>query len=198
MASSPKKKKAATKVTRTTEKSESSPSIMRTVIVVIALLIGLGALGYYINTTRSDTADSDESSQVTESENGDESATGDESDQEAATGDEQDTSENAPQTETGETTASETDTAYAYTVGNGESYTNLARLAVADADSGLSTAERVAAETKLTQDAGAQMLEVGQSVELSKEAVNAAVEYAKNLSAEQKAAWQPYADLVAW
>jgi hypothetical protein len=93
---------------------------------------------------------------------------------------------------------SETDTAYNYVVSEGESYTTIARQAVARIGSGLTPAERVAAETKLATDANAEWLNVGQNLTLEKSAVKAAVDYAKGLSAEEKAAWQPYADLVAW
>lgn len=85
---------------------------------------------------------------------------------------------------------------YSYTAAAGDSYTVLARQAVAVAGSDLTAAERVAAETKLTQDAGEPYLEVGQSVRLEKDTVTAAVEWAKSLSEAEKAAWQPYADMV--
>lgn len=100
--------------------------------------------------------------------------------------------------EVSQTLASETDEEFSYVVGSGESYTGLARQAVTATDDSLTPAERVAAETKLTQDAGADYLAAGQEVSLSKSTVKAAVAWARGLSAEQKAAWQPYADLVAW
>jgi len=74
----------------------------------------------------------------------------------------------------------------------------LARKAIAKADSNLSHAERVAAETKLTQDADASYLEIGQAVTIAKSDVKSAVTWAKALSDEQKAAWQYYADQIAW
>ncbi len=85
---------------------------------------------------------------------------------------------------------------FSYTAAAGDSYTVLARQAVAVLASGLSPAERVAAETKLTQDAGEPYLEIGQVVEFDQATVQAAVDWAKNLSQAEKAAWQPYADLV--
>lgn len=95
-------------------------------------------------------------------------------------------------------TLKETDKAYAYTVGEGDSYTTLARRAVAALDDKLTPAERVAAETKLTNDAQMAELAVGQQVELTKDSVRAAIDWAKKLDDGQKAAWQPYADMIAW
>ena len=100
--------------------------------------------------------------------------------------------------EPSETLAAEGDKAFTYVAGSGESYTGLARRAIASSNDKLSPAERIAAETKLTQDAGDQALAAGQEVTLSKSAVEAAVEWAQSLTEDQKAAWQPYADLVAW
>lgn len=100
--------------------------------------------------------------------------------------------------EPSETLATEGEKEFRYVVGSGESYTGLARRAVAASNDKLSPVERVAAETKLTQDAGDQSLAAGQEVTLSKSAVDAAIKWAQNLSADQKAAWQPYADMVAW
>lgn len=85
---------------------------------------------------------------------------------------------------------------YSYTAAAGDSYTVLARQAVAVAGADMTAAERVAAETKLTQDAGEPYLEIGQSVSFEKSTVDAAVDWAKSLSAADKAAWQPYADMV--
>lgn len=85
---------------------------------------------------------------------------------------------------------------YSYTASAGDSYTYLARQVVAIAGGGLSPAQRVAAETKLTQDAGAPLLEIGQSIEFDQATVKAAVDWAASLSGADEAAWQPYADLV--
>lgn len=97
-----------------------------------------------------------------------------------------------------ESVASDSKDSLSFVAGSGESYTGLARRAIAASGDNLSSAERVAAETKLTQDAGVQSLVAGQEITLSKSAVDAAIKWAQNLSADQKAAWQPYADMVAW
>lgn len=85
---------------------------------------------------------------------------------------------------------------YSYTASAGDSYTYLARQVVAIAGGDLSPAQRVAAETKLTQDAGAPLLEIGQSVEFDQAVVKSAVDWAASLSGADEAAWQSYADTV--
>lgn len=97
-----------------------------------------------------------------------------------------------------ETVASETEKTYVFIAGTGESFSALARRAIASTDSELSTAERIAAETRLTQEAGAENLDVAQQLSLEKSDVAEAIEWAEGLSAEEKAAWQYYADMVAW
>lgn len=87
---------------------------------------------------------------------------------------------------------------YSYVVGSGESMTTLARRAIASVDSKLSKAERVAAETKLAQDLGGAELATGQDFKLSAKAVKSAIDWATGLSAADKAAWQPWADQIAW
>lgn len=91
---------------------------------------------------------------------------------------------------------------YAYTAATGDSYTGMARQAVkryaADNKISLSPAQAVAAETEITAQAGSPALEVDQQVTVSPEVVKTAVEKAANMTADEQAAWQPYADLVAW
>ncbi len=96
------------------------------------------------------------------------------------------------------TFALESDADYTYLAGAGESYTVLARQAIAKTDSELTTAERVAAETCLTQNAGAPLLEIAEEVVIAKADVQAAVDWAKALSSSDKADWQYYADQVDW
>ena len=96
------------------------------------------------------------------------------------------------------TSLDETTAAYEYVAGTGESYTALARRSVAKLDAKLTLAERVAAETKLSEEAGMPSLEIGQRVSLKKDDISAALKWAKGLTAEEKAAWQYYADQVSW
>lgn len=84
------------------------------------------------------------------------------------------------------------------TAAPGDSYTTLARQAVAKVDGSLSPAERVAAETKLTQDGGAAELAEGQSVAIIRAHIHDAIAWAKSLAAEEKQTWQSYAEQIAW
>ncbi len=87
-----------------------------------------------------------------------------------------------------------------YTAQSGDSYTVLARKAVQayskDADTNVSRAQIVAAETFLTTDADSPMLEVGQKVTLDKSAVANAVKKAQALTSAELAAWQVYVPYV--
>lgn len=166
-----------------------NPAI-KNIIILVLVLLGLYLLFSFIsnqgNQEGQDTTTESESSQVEESE-------------EVAEGSEEaDNGGAASEGRSDDTTVSETDESYIYAIGEGESYTSTARRAVTSIDSGLTPAERVAAETRLATDAGAGWLNAGQNLALMKDEVHAAVGWAKSLSNEQKAAWQPYADLVAW
>jgi hypothetical protein len=178
-----------TKTRRIEEKPSGNNSPVKIAVVVVVVLLGLFLLLNVI-TSGNDERNNDlaneggETSQVEEGETGNETER--ESDAETTEGD------------FGSTTVTETDTEYNYTVGFGESYTTVARQAIASMDSELNPAERVAAETKIVSDAGAEWLNAGQSLVLSKETVRSAVDWAKSLSDDEKAAWQPYANLVAW
>ena len=96
------------------------------------------------------------------------------------------------------TASNENDSAFDYVAGTGESYSALARAAIAKTDNTLTHAERVAAETKMTQDAGVPYLEIAERITINKSVVNEAIAWAKSLTPDQQAAWQPYADMIAW
>ncbi len=87
-----------------------------------------------------------------------------------------------------------------YTAHAGDSYTVFARAAVQayaeESGVNVSRAQIVAAETFLTQDAGAPVLEIGQEVTLDKSAVSKAVEKAGALTSSELAAWQVYVPYV--
>lgn len=84
----------------------------------------------------------------------------------------------------------------------GDSYVAFARQCIAtylqSQSIAFSTAQRVAAETYLTQSAGAPLLDIGQSVAVSHADVQSAVARAQALSASELSLWQPYADTIAW
>ena len=78
----------------------------------------------------------------------------------------------------------------------GDSYTGMARQAVAKADGGLSAAQKVAAETFLAEAAGFPRLEIGQAVTIKASDVAQAVTRAKALTASELAAWEYWAGMV--
>jgi flagellar biosynthesis component FlhA len=85
---------------------------------------------------------------------------------------------------------------YEYVTQAGDSYSKIARKAVQTYglkyDVNLSQAQIVYAETNLTLEAGSPELNTGEAVEVAESKIEAWVEKAEKLSAEQKAAWQPY------
>lgn len=94
----------------------------------------------------------------------------------------------------------EAKTPYSYTAQPGDSYTKIARKAVQtygwNKNVSLSQAQIVAAETFLTSDAGFPLLNVGQQVELSEEAVDGAVKKAQGLDEAAQARWERYVRFV--
>lgn len=98
------------------------------------------------------------------------------------------------------TQAEESTDAYSFTAQPGDSYTKIARKAVQifgiDNQVELSGAQIVFVETNLTIKAGSPQLDVDESVSIDKATVGEWVEKAKNLTDEQKAAWQRFADHV--
>lgn len=173
-------------------RSEAAPAAndqaVKNVVIIIVVLVGIFFLANLIfnRSGKNDKTATDETSQNTDN------------DKEKSDKKQSESTAITPQSLPDGTIVRETDAGFSYTVGEGESYTTIARRAVAGIDNKLTPAERVAAETKLTTDADAGLLDVGQNVELSKDTIRAAVDWARNLGDEEKAAWQPYADLVAW
>ena len=174
-----------TRTRRVEVESNDNDSLIKKIIVVGLVLLGLYLLLNYVSGWQNDqdekTTDDKGSSEVEKADD----KSDDKKDDKNTTG-------------TDPTKGQETDQTFTYVAQGGESYTTLARRAVAAIDAGLTPAERVAAETKLTAEANAEWLNEGQAVTLRKDAVRAAVTWAKGLNAEQKAVWQPYADLIAW
>lgn len=169
-----------------------SNRVLIAIAIILALLIVFGGFGGN-KSEESDQAKSDEDSKQQEDKKSEEKS----DEKSDGKSDDQSTSEASSNAVT-ETTEAETDDAYSYTAGTGESLTGVARRAVAKVDSSLNPAQRVAAETRLVSQAGGDLLEVGQKLNLSKSDVDSAVKWAKGLSSAEQAAWKPYADLVAW
>lgn len=176
---------AETRTRRVAVESNDNDSLIKKIIVVGLVLLGLYLLLNYVsgwqNNQDEKTADDKGSSEVEKSDDKNDDKADDKKD-----------------AGTDGASGQETDRAFTYTAQEGESYTELARRAVAAVDAGLTHAERVAAETKLTADANAEWLNEGQEVVFDKDTVRAAVSWAKSLPSDQKAVWQPYADLIAW
>lgn len=96
--------------------------------------------------------------------------------------------------------AQKTPKQYSLTAEDGASYTVIARQIVQEyaklKDLSLTKAQIIAAETMLTQDAGAPLLDVGQKVTIKTTAVHNAVTKARALSADEIAAWETYVPYV--
>lgn len=188
-------------VVRTKNDDGNDGSLAKTLLSILAALVLLFGVGYVVlgwQPWQNDNAGNSSTEKVATDENPEQT-----NDDEARQDAEDEKRANAARAQAAaggvvETSESETKDSYRFVAGSAESYTELARDVIARADNSLSAAERVAAETKLTQDAAAQYLEVGDRVSIDKTDVQAAVDWAKALSAEQKSAWQYYADMVAW
>lgn len=85
---------------------------------------------------------------------------------------------------------------YTYVTQSGDSYSKLARKAIQtygiQNKVKLSAAEIIAAETKLTQEAGSPMLTQGQKVTIEKSTVKKWADASLKLSAADEAKWQKY------
>lgn len=79
---------------------------------------------------------------------------------------------------------------------SGDSYTGFARQAISGVDNSLTNAQKVAAETFLTQEAGSPYLLIGQQVTIKQEAVKEVVKKATSLSKAELAAWEQYAATI--
>ncbi|UTX51093.1 hypothetical protein KI440_02715 [Candidatus Saccharibacteria bacterium TM7i] len=91
---------------------------------------------------------------------------------------------------------------YIFVARVGDSYTAMVRSAITlyikSQGISLSPAQRVAAETFLTQKAGAPLLSQAQRVTISADDVKAAVDQAQSLTNDELAVWDVFADQVDW
>lgn len=103
---------------------------------------------------------------------------------------------------TEKTTSSKGVTSCTYTAPASSSYTQFARQCVATYSKNqsitLSNAQRVAAETHLSQQANAPQLTINQQLTIEVQTVADSVKRAQSLNVIEQAAWQPYADTIAW
>lgn len=93
-----------------------------------------------------------------------------------------------------------TQSSYIFKAETGDSLTVFVRSAIDSflkaEDGTLSPAKRVFAETQIVQNMGSPLLEVGQEVAVSRNAVDSAVKEANDLTTSQEASWQPYAGVI--
>lgn len=89
---------------------------------------------------------------------------------------------------------------YSYTAVSGDNYTTLARTAVqayaTNHSLTLNGAQRVAAETQLAAAANWPQIDVAQHITFDTKVLQTVTETVRNLTADQQAAWQPYASLA--
>lgn len=87
-------------------------------------------------------------------------------------------------------------------VNAGDSYTLHARQCITTYlqahNISLTPAQRAAAESQVTTQAGSPLLEVSQTVTIANATMQQAITSAQQLSAHDQAIWQTYADTIAW
>lgn len=95
---------------------------------------------------------------------------------------------------------SDQSSSYTFTAQSGDSYITLVRQAIQQSKSGakLSSAHKVAAETKLAVTANWPAIKLGQTVTIDATDLKQAIDFAINLSPAELSAWQPFADLIVW
>lgn len=159
----------------------------RAAIVVAVLIAGMVTMGVIANNS-SDTNKGDDAAKTSETKDKESGNKADKnSDNSAKNQDDSSTS-----------TLQKTDKGVSITAKAGDSYTTLARQAVQDADSSLSKAQVIAAETFLTQNAGEPAVNVDQAVLIKQADLDKAIKKAKGLSKADIAAWKTYVPYVAF
>lgn len=88
---------------------------------------------------------------------------------------------------------------YTYTVQDGDSYSTIIRRAISEhGGSSLSSAQKIAAEAKLVEQAGWPEVDAGQSVKIDSTALSQAISSARSMTADEQQMWQSYADDIVW
>lgn len=88
---------------------------------------------------------------------------------------------------------------YTYTVQDGDSYSTVIRRAISEhGGASLNAAQKIAAETKLVEQAGWPEVDAGQSVKIDSTALSQAVSSARAMTADEQQSWQAYADDIVW
>jgi len=88
---------------------------------------------------------------------------------------------------------------YTYVVQEGDSYSIIVRRAISEhGGSSLSSAQKIAAEAKLVEQAGWPEVDAGQSVRIDSAALSQAISSARSMTADEQQMWQSYADDIVW
>jgi len=88
---------------------------------------------------------------------------------------------------------------YTYTVQDGDSYSTIIRRAISEhGGSSLNAAQKIAAESKLVEQAGWPEVDAGQSVKVDSIALSQAINSARSMTADEQQMWQSYADDIVW
>lgn len=88
---------------------------------------------------------------------------------------------------------------YTYAVQDGDSYATIVRRAISEhGGSGLNPAQKIAAETKLAEQAGWPEVDTGQTIKIDSAVLSQAVSLARSMTADEQQSWQAYADGVIW
>ena len=88
---------------------------------------------------------------------------------------------------------------YTYVVQDDDSYAKIVRRAISEhGGSGLNPAQKIAAETKLAEQAGWPEVDTGQTIKIDSAVLSQAVSLARSMTADEQQSWQAYADGVIW
>lgn len=88
---------------------------------------------------------------------------------------------------------------YTYVVQEGDSYSIIVRRAISEhGGSSLSSAQKIATEAKLVEQAGWPEVDAGQSIKIDSAALSQAISSARSMTADEQQMWQSYADDIVW
>ena len=88
---------------------------------------------------------------------------------------------------------------YTYVVQDGDSYATIVRRAISEhGGSGLNPAQKIAAETKLAEQAGWPEVDTGQTIKIDSAVLSQAIGLVRSMTVGEQQSWQAYADEVIW
>ena len=84
-------------------------------------------------------------------------------------------------------------------VQDGDSDATIVRRAINEhGGSGLNPAQKIAAETKLAEQAGWPEVDTGQTIKIDSAVLSQAISLARSMTADEQQSWQAYADGIIW